>query len=50
MNRRHSSKGVDMKSLQSIPTSVRMELNTPFFQMWAFCIEGTSLLSPLAAR
>ena len=32
------------------PTSVRMELNAPFSQEWAFCIDDTSLLSPLAAR
>ena len=50
MNRRHSSKGGDVKSLQSMPTSVRMELNTPFFLKWALCIDDTSLLSPLTAR
>lgn len=32
------------------PTSVRMELNAPFSQEWAFCIDDTSLLSPLAVR
>lgn len=50
MNGKHTSKGGDMKSLQSRPTSVRMELNAPFSQEWAFCIDDTSLLSPLAAR
>lgn len=50
MNRRHSSKGGNVKSLQSMPTSVRMELNAPFFLKWALCIDDTSLLSPLTAR
>ena len=43
-------KGGDVKRLQSMPTSVRMELNTPFFLKWALCIDDTSLLSPLTAR